>query len=148
MTLFEQVKQDLKEAMQNKDAEKTSVLRMLLSALSSKEKTKQADLTDEEAVEVISSEAKKIKDSINQYREGGREDLAEKEEKDLKVLEKYLPEQMSEDEIREKVKAKIGEVGAESPQEAGKVMGPLMSEFKGKADGGLVKKILEEELRK
>ncbi len=163
MTIKEKIKQDLKEAMQQKQAEKVSVLRLLSSAIFNREKEKWAklgkeeedrvkleqasQLSDEEAIEVISSEAKKRKDSIEQYQKGGREDLAEKEKKELEILTDYLPEQMSEDEIRKIVKEKIEQAGANGPQETGKVMGLLMPQLKGKADGGLVSRIVQEELK-
>lgn len=162
MTLFQKIKQDLKEAMQSKDTEKVSVLRMLISYLSLKDKEKKAkfskqdegnnlseeenQLSDEETLEVVFSEVKKRKDSINQYQEGGREDLAEKEKQELEILNEYLPEQMDETKIREKVKQKIKETGAEDQQDMGKVMSVLMPEIKGKADGNLVNKIVKEEL--
>ncbi len=163
MALKEKIKQDLKEAMQQKEAEKMSVLRLLSSAIFNKEKEKRAklskeeedsekldqlsQLSDEEILEVVSSEAKKRRDSIEQYRKGGRDDLAEEEEKELEILAEYLPAQMSEDEIRGIVKKEIEELGASGPQEAGRVMGEVMPKVKGKADGSLVNKLVQEELK-
>ncbi len=163
MSIKEKIKQDLKEAMQQKEAEKVSVLRLLSSAIFNKEKDKRAklskqeedaekldqmsQLSDEEIIEVISSEAKKRKDSIEQYKQGGRDDLAEEEKKELEILNKYLPEQMPEEEIRKIAKQKIEEIGASGPQETGKVMGVIMPQVKGKADGNLVSKIVQEELK-
>lgn len=164
MSLKEKIQTDIKKAMQEKDQLKVSVLRMLMAAVFNREKEKRAklskteeefekldelsQLTDEETMEVVSSENKKRKDSIEQYEKGNRQDLADKEKKELEILMKYLPEQMSEEEIRKIVKEKINEIGASTPQDTGKVMGVVMSELKGKAEGGLVNKIVQEEMKK
>ncbi len=164
MPLKEKIQAETKKAMQAKDQLKVSVLRMLMAAVFNREKEKRAKLskseedlkkldklsklTDEETLEVISSEAKKRKDSIEQYEKGGRQDLVDQEKKELEILTAYLPEQMSEEEIRKLVKAKMEELGAISPQETGKVMGALMPQLKGKADGVLISKIVQEELGK
>ena len=164
MSLKEKIQTDIKEAMQEKDQLKVSVLRMLMAAIFNKEKEKRAklskteeelekldglsQLTDEETTEVISSENKKRKDSIEQYQKGNRQDLAEQEKKELEILMNYLPEQMSEEEIRKIVKEKINKIGASTPQDTGKVMGAIMGQLKGKADGGLISKIVQEELKK
>lgn len=163
MSLKEKIQADIKKAMQDKDALKVSVLRMVMANVINKEKEKRAKLnkageeenkldelsklTDEEVMEVISSEAKKRKDSIEQYRKGNREDLAEQEEKELEILNDYLPEQMDEEEIRKIVKQKIEELGVSTPQETGKVMGAVMPQLKGKADGNVISKIVQEELK-
>jgi len=164
MSLKEKIQTDIKKAMQEKDQLKVSVLRMLMAAIFNKEKEKRAklskteeklekldelsQLTDEEITEVISRENKERKDSIEQYQKGNRQDLAEQEKKELGILKEYLPEQMSEDEIRKIVKEKINKTGASTPQDTGKVMGALMPELKGKAEGGMVNKIVQEELKK
>lgn len=164
MSLKEKIQTDIKKAMQSKDQLRVSVLRMLMAAVFNKEKEKRnklskteeelekldelSQLTEEEILEVISSEAKKRKDSIEQYQKGGRNDLAEQEKKELKILTEYLPEQMGEEEIRKLVKEKILELGASGPQETGKVMGAIMPQLKGKTDGTIVNKIVQEELKK
>jgi len=163
MSLKEKIQTDIKKAMQEKDQLKVTVLRMLMASIFNKEKAKRAklskteedlekldelsQLTDEEITEVISSENKERKDSIEQYKKGDRQDLADQEKKELDILKDYLPEQMSEDEVRKIVKEKINETGASTPQDTGKVMGALMSELKGKADGGMVNRIVQEELK-
>ncbi len=161
MSLKEIIQGDTKKAMISKDALKVSVLRMVSAAISNKEKDKRGKLakegaeeletksllTDEESLEVISSEVKKRRDSIEQYEKGGRQDLADQEKKELEILQKYLPEQMSEEEIRKIVKEKIAETGVSGPKEMGKLMGALMPVVKGKADGKLVSKIVQEELK-
>jgi len=164
MSLKEKIQTDIKKAMQEKDQLKVSVLRMLMAAIFNKEKEKRAklskteeklekldelsQLTDEEITEVISRENKERKDSIEQYQKGDRQDLAEQEKKELDILKDYLPEQMSEDEIRKIVKEEIEKLDASTPQDTGKVMGVVMSKLKGKAEGGMVNKIVQEELKK
>jgi len=163
VSLKEKIKNDLKEAMQSQNTLRVSVLRLVLSAIANKEKEKRAklskseeeskleelsQLSDEEVTEVLFSEVKKRKESIKQYQEGGREDLAQQEKKELEILNDYLPQQMSEEEIREIVKDKIKESGASGPQDTGKVMGVLMPQLKGKAEGALVSQIVQEELKK
>ena len=164
MMLKETIQLNIKKAMIAKDALTVSVLRMIMAAVFNKEKEKRnklskseeelekldelSKLTDEEILEVISSEAKKRKDSIEQYEKGDRNDLAEQEKKELEILMEYMPKQMDEDEIRKIVKSKIEELGVSNSQETGKVMGAVMPEFKGKADGNIVSKIVQEELRK
>lgn len=140
---------ELKAAMLAKDEAKKSTLRMLISAIGYYEIQKGGagyEATDEDIMTVIQKEAKQRKDAITQYNDGGRPELAEKEEKELKLLQSYLPAQMSEEEIRTFVKEAIATTGASSAQDIGKVMGALMPKVKGKADGGLVNKIVREEL--
>ncbi|HSX40735.1 MAG TPA: GatB/YqeY domain-containing protein [Candidatus Saccharimonadales bacterium] len=140
---------ELKQSMLAKTAEKTSVLRMLLSAINYYEIQKGGagySATDEDVLTVIQREVKQHRDSIEQFQNANRTDLVDKESKELAMLQKYLPEQMSEDEIRRLVKDAISQTGAKTPQEMGKVMGALMPKTKGKADGSLVSKIVKEEL--
>ena len=104
------------------------------------------DLSEEQIIEVVSGEVKKRKDSIVFYEEGGRKELAEKEQEEIKILEKYLPEQMSEEELEKEIKKIISSLGEVSAKDFGRVMGAIMPKFKGKADGNavtaIVKKIL------
>lgn len=149
MSLKETIQVDIKEAMTKKNALSVSVLRMVMAVILNKEKEKGPDaenLADEEVLAVISSEAKKRKDSIAQYEKGKRQDLADKEKEELEILSAYLPEQMGEGEIRKIVQEKISQLGAGKPQDTGKIMGALMADLKNKADGTVVKKIVEEEL--
>ena len=149
--LKQQLKDELKQSMLAKDTEKTSVLRMLISALGYFEIQKGGagyEASDEEVLSVIQKEAKQHKDSIEQFKNAGRSELVEKEEKELKILEAYLPEQMGEDEIRKLVTDAIAQTGASNPSDMGKVMGALMPKTKGKADGALVSRIVREELAK
>lgn len=150
MTIKEQIISDIKEAMKAKQKDRLQVLRSIKAKLMEKEiserKGGEAKLTDEQAVEVLMKAAKQRKESIEQFEEGGREDLAENEKNELEIIEAYLPEMMDEEEVRQVVKDKIEALGASGMQDMGKVMGPLMGQLKGKADGSLVSKIVKEEL--
>ncbi len=150
--LKDKIKSDLNKALKKGDEIKRSTLRMLLAAVLNKEKEKkykeeieeEVELTDEEIIDVISSEAKKRKESIIEYEKGERQSLAEKEKAELEILQKYLPEQLAEEEIRKIVEETVEEVGAEEIKDMGKVMAELMPKLKGRADGGLVSKIVKE----
>ncbi|MBM2821180.1 MAG: hypothetical protein HW405_940 [Candidatus Berkelbacteria bacterium] len=146
MRLTQQIDVDLGESMKSKDELKTSVLRMLKSALKNWQIANKKEPQDADILQVIQKEIKSRKDSIAMYKQGGREELAEKEKSEVEILQNYLPEQLSEDEIREKIKEVISSTGATGPQDMGKVMGPIMAEFKGKADGTTVSQIVKEEL--
>ena len=127
----------------------TSVLRLLLSAINYYEIQKGGagyEATDEDVLAVIQKEAKQRKDSIEEYKKAARQELADKEAKELEMLQAYLPEQMNENKIREIVQETIREMGATTVTDMGKVMGALMTKLKGKADGNLVSKIVKESL--
>lgn len=143
------LKEELKQAMLTKDVLKTSVLRMLISAITYYEIQKGGagyEATDEDVLQVIQKEAKQRRDSIEEFKKANRPELVEKETKELEMLQVYLPQQMNEDQIREIVKQTISEIGATTNADMGKVMGALMPKVKGKADGGLVSKIVKESL--
>ncbi len=148
--LLDEIKNDLKKAMQAKEEELVGVLRMLISAIRNKEISLRsggkAELNDEQVIEVISSEIKKRKDSSNTYKNAGRDDLASKEEKETEILEKYLPEQLSDEEIEKIVKKLIEDLDESVRSNLGRIMGMVMPRVKGKADGArvqaIVKKIL------
>ncbi len=145
----QQLQEDLTLAMKARDETKKSVLRMLLSAINYFEIQKGGagyEATDEDVMTVLQKDVKQRKDSIEQFRAGNRQDLVDKEEKELELLQVYMPEQMGEEEIRKFVKEAVSQTGATSIQEMGKVMGALMPKVKGKADGGLVSKIVKEAL--
>lgn len=150
MTIQEKIVSDIKEAMKAKAQDKLRVLRSLKAKLMEKEiserKEGEASLTDEQAVEVLMKAAKQRKESIDQFEQGGRDDLAENEKAELAIIEEYLPEMMDEEEVRKVVKEKINAMGASGMQDMGKVMGPLMGQLKGKADGSVVSKVVKEEL--
>jgi hypothetical protein len=144
------------EALKRGDNFVVGVLRMLSAAILSKEKEKkykeklegEAELTDEQVIETISSEIKKRKDAIVLYEKGNRPELAENEKKEIEVLKKYLPEQLSEDELKKMVAESIAKTGAKEIKDMGKVMADLNPKIKGKADGGEVSKIIKELLKK
>lgn len=144
-----QLQEDLKKSMLAKDVEKTSVLRLLISAIGYFEIQKGGagyEATDEDVLSVIQKEAKQRRDSIEQFGKAGRQELVDKETRELKLLETYLPAQMSEEEIKKRVDVAISQTGASSMQDIGKVMGNLMPKLKGKADGNLVNKLVREKL--
>lgn len=146
----QKLQEELKAAMLARDEVKKSTLRMLISAIGYYEIQKGGagyTATEEDVMAVIQKEAKQRKDAITQYNDGGRPELAEKEEEELKLLQAYLPSQMSEEEIRPLVQEAIKLSGATSLQDIGKVMGVLMPKVKGKADGNLVNKIVKESLQ-
>lgn len=148
MLLKEKINSDLKEALKAGNAEKRDTLRFIVSAIKNAEIEKikkEEGLNDEEVIEVVSRQIKQRKDSVEQYKKGNRPDLAEKENKEIEILLKYLPKQLSEEEIRKEVKKTILQMGASSDN-FGKIMGETMRNLKGKADGNAVKKILQEEL--
>jgi len=154
--LKEKIQQDIKDALKSGDKEKRMVLGMVSAAIKNKEIDKRVELTDDDVVAVIASEIKKRKDSIEQYEKGGRPELAEGERKEAEMLMAYMPEQMSEEEIRNEVKKTIveirsassGQAGVKDMKEMGKVIGAVMTKVKGKADGQMVSKMVKEELSK
>ncbi len=147
--LRQQLQEELKQSMLAKDAEKTSVLRMLISAIGYYEINKGGagyEATDEDVLSVIESQVKQRKDSIEQYIAAGRTELADKEKAELEMLSVYLPKQMSEEEVNKLVDEAVTQTGATSMADIGKVMGTLMPKVKGKADGGLVSTIVKQKL--
>jgi len=143
-----QLQEELKQSMLSRDEFKTSVLRMLISAIGYSEIQKGLgyEASEEDVMSAIEKQVKQRKDSIEQYEKAGRNDLADKEKKELELLEKYLPEQMGEEKIINLVKEAISQTGAATMADMGKVMGALMPKTKGKADGSLVSKIVREQL--
>jgi uncharacterized protein YqeY len=147
MSLKEQIEADTKTAMKARDMETVSALRMVSSSIKNKMiEVRPKDLTDEDVISVLKKLSKQRKDSIEQFQKAGRNDLADKEQKELSVLEKYLPEQMSEEQITEIVKATISEMGASSMKDMGKVMGAVTGKTQGAADNKLVSQIVKAQL--
>jgi uncharacterized protein YqeY len=142
--LKELISQDLKEAMKSGDKVKLETIRSIRALILEFEKSGAGrDLNQEDEIRMLSTAAKKRKDSIEQFRNGGREELAVKEERELEILLNYLPKQLSEDEITFEVKRIASEIGAKSKEDFPKLMPLVMKELKGKADGKLVKSIVE-----
>ena len=147
----QQLKEALKQAMLAKDTSKTSALRMVLSALGYFEIQKGGagyEASEEDVQAVLQKEVKQRKDSVEQFKNAGRQELVDKENKELAMLEAYLPEQMDEETIKKLVADAVEKSGATGPQDMGKVMGVLMPQVKGKADGALVSKVVREALNK
>lgn len=147
--LTQKIQDELKQAMLARNSLKTSVLRMLKSAISYYEIRKGGagyEATDEDVLSVIQKEAKQRRDSIEEFKKANRQELVEKETKELEILQVYLPVQMNEEEIRTLVNDAVSQVNAKSIQDTGRVMGLLMPKLKGKADMGLVSKIVREKL--
>ena len=148
MSLTEQLQADMKTAMRDGDAHRRDTLRMVIAAAQNAAKEKREPLSDEEALAVITKQVKTRRESIKAFRDAGRDDLADKEQSEIDVLEPYLPEQMGEDEVRALVVEAVAATGATSPRDMGKVMGALMPKVKGRADGKLVSSLVNEELAK
>lgn len=146
--LKEKLQADVKDALKSGDSKKRMVLGMVLAAIKNKEIEKRSELSDDDMIAVIASEIKKRKDSVEQFEKGGRPELAEGERKEAEMLMSYMPEQMSEEDIRTEIKKTIAETGAKDIKEIGKVIGAVMAKIKGKADGTLVSRIVKEELSK
>ena len=148
MSLTEQLQADMKTAMRDGDAHRRDTLRMAIAAVQNAAKDKRDDLTDEEALAVLTKQVKSRRESIKAYTDAGRDDLAAKEQAEIDVLGPYLPEQLGEDEIRVLVAEAIESTGASSSKDMGRVMGALMPKVKGRADGKLVSGIVNAELAK
>jgi hypothetical protein len=145
----QKLQEELKQSMLTRNELKTSVLRMLLSAINYYEISKGGagyEATEEDIMTVIQNQAKQRRDSIEQFKIANRQELVDKETKELEFLNVYLPEQMSKEEITKLVKEAISQTGATSMTDMGKLMGALMPKIKGKADGNLVTKIVRENL--
>ncbi|MDY4697943.1 MAG: GatB/YqeY domain-containing protein [Selenomonas montiformis] len=142
MSLKEQLTNDMKEAMKAHDKDRLAVIRMVRGAVRQQEIDSRKELGDEDVLAVLSKEVKMRRDSIEEFRKGGREDLVEKTEAEIAVLMPYLPAQLSEEEIRGLVQAAVAQTGAASPKDMGKVMGVLMPKVKGRADGKTVNAIV------
>jgi len=145
MSLKERLLDDMKKAMKDKEAgkQRLSVIRMVRAAVKNSEINSKKELSDEEVLEVIAREVKQRRDAIPEYEKGNRQDVVENLQAEIKILLEYLPEQLTEDEIRQLVQKVIKEVGASSSKDMGKVMGKLMPQVKGKADGKLVNEIVK-----
>lgn len=135
MALRDQLADDLKTAMRNRDVELRDTIRFLLSAVKNVEIDKRQPLTEEEEMAVLRSQAKQRRDAIEQFRAGGRDDLADREAAQLEILERYLPRQMTDAELDAFIRQGIAEAGAETPKDMGRVMGLLTRRSEGRVDG-------------
>jgi len=144
--MLDQLQEELITAIKAGDKPRMTGLRNIIGKLKALQVDKGEELTGDESLKILKSAAKQLKESVEQYKKGGRDDLAEKELFELSLLDNYLPEQLSRDEIRTTVKNTIKSTGAESMQDIGKVMGAVMKEMAETADGKLVQQIVQEEL--
>lgn len=137
----------MKQAMKNKEKDRLTTIRMIKASLQNEAiKSGNQELSDEEELTVLSREVKQRKDSLQEFEKAGREDLVEKILTELKHVEIYLPKQLSEDEVAEIVKEAIAETGAASKADMGRVMAVIMPQVKGKADGSLINKLVQQHL--
>ncbi|HKG44923.1 MAG TPA: GatB/YqeY domain-containing protein [Gaiellaceae bacterium] len=146
MSLIARLEDELKEAMAARDAHRRDTLRLILTSLRSAEKELQRPLHDDEELQVLQRERKKRAEAAEAFRAGGREDQADGEERELEVLEEFMPEPLSEDELEEIVDDVIAEVGATSMRDIGRVMADVMPQVAGRADGSAVSQLVREKL--
>jgi uncharacterized protein YqeY len=147
MSLVEKLRDDMKLALKNRDELRLSTIRLLLSSVSYAKIEKGSELTDDEVCQVLAREAKRRRESIEAAELGGRSDIAQKEKAELSIIEEYLPRQLDESEIETIAKRIAAEVGANGLKDRGKVMGRLMQEIKGRADGRVASEVVERILR-
>ena len=134
-TLVESIRSDMTAAMRARDAQRRDTLRLLIAALDNARIAAGQELDDDDAVVTLQREAKQRRESIEEFRKGGREDLVEAEQQELVIIQAYLPEELTEDELRAIVQEVIADLGASGPGDLGAVMGPLMQRVRGRADG-------------
>ena len=146
MTLIVQIEEDLTEAMRDRDTERRNALRLILASLRGAEKELLRPLSDEEELQVLQRERKKRLEAAEAFRAAGRDEQAQKEEAELEVLEAYMPEPLSEEELEEIVDDVIAEVGATSVRDLGRVMADVMPQVAGRADGSAVSQLVREKL--
>ena len=148
MSLEQRIAEDIKTAMKAKDAERLSVLRMLKTAITNRKIAQgNENLSNEEVQEIVQKQAKQRRESIESFKTAGRQDLVEKEQKELRVLESYLPQQLSDEEIRALIQETASALGVTSKADTGRLMKDLMPKVKGRADGRRVNEILGEILK-
>ena len=146
MSLIEEIEDELKDAMRARDAERRDALRLILNSLKNSEKDLRRPLSEEEELQVLQRERKRRVEAAEAFRSGGREEQAAAEERELDVLEEFMPEPLSEDEIEEIVDDVIAEVGATRLADLGRVMADVMPQIAGRADGSQVSQIVREKL--
>lgn len=146
MALADQIDQDLAAALKAGENERLSVLRLIKTALKYQQIQSGQELSDADVMKVLQREAKQRRDSIKQYTDGGREDLAQDEQRELAIIEQYLPQQMSQDELAKIVDRAVTETGASGPAQMGVVIGTVMKEVAGRADGAAVSALVKQRL--
>ena len=146
MSLKERLMEDLKASMKNKDRMRKDAITLVRAAIKQREVDERIELSDEDIIDIISKQVKQKKDSIESFEQGGRSDLAQSTQEEIDILMEYLPRQLDENEIDEIVKQTIDEIGANSIKDMGKVMSAVMPKVKGRADGGLINKLVKQYL--
>lgn len=146
MSRITTIEEQLRVAMKARDAERRDALRLILNALKSSEKDLQRPLTEDEELQVLQRERKRRHEAADAFRSGGREEQAQSEERELEILEEFMPEPLSEDEVEDIVDNAIAEVGATSMADLGRVMADVMPQIAGRADGSTVSQIVREKL--
>ncbi|WP_010531033.1 GatB/YqeY domain-containing protein [Lentibacillus jeotgali] len=147
MTLTEQLNQDMKQAMKSKEKDKLAIIRMLKASLQNESiKLGNKNLSEDEELTVLSRELKQRKDSLQEFKSAGRDDLVDKLEVEIDVIQAYMPQQLTEEELEEIVKATIKEVNAASKKDMGNVMSTIMPKVKGRADGAQINKLVQKHL--
>ena len=146
MNLNERLTEDMKAAMKAGPAgrQRLETIRFLRAAIKNAEIEKHAPLSDDEILGIITKQVKQLRESLADFQRSGRQDLVEKTEAEIAVLSEYLPEQLSADEVRDLARTVIAQVGAQGARDMGKVMGPLMAQVRGRADGKMVQQIVKE----
>ncbi len=139
MTLKDKLLADMKEALRSKDSLRLNTIRSVISAIKNQEINLRKELEEEEILSLVTREVKKRKEASALFKQGERADLMEKENQELEILQSYLPEQISEEDLRKRIKEVISETGVESMKDFGKIMKILVPEFKGKADNSVIK---------
>lgn len=148
MRILDQLNQDMKTAMKAKDRESLTTIRMIKSSIQNEEIAKGRDLDADEELTILAREKKQRLESLEEFKKADRADLVEKLKAEIKVVDNYLPEQLSDDEVRELVQETIDEVGAESMKDMGSVMSAVMPKVQGRADGGQINGLVRELLSK
>ena len=146
MSLLKKLQEEMKSAMKSGDKERLATIRMLISEIKKVQIDAQKELSDDEIIKILQKYAKQRKDSVEQYRKAGREDLAEKEERELQIVQEFLPQPLSEEEIKKLVEEAIKETGASSMKDMGKVIKLVIEKAQGRAEGSVVSKIVKAKL--
>lgn len=148
MNLYDQIREDMKTAMKNKDSKTLDTIRMLVASLKNKAIDLGKELDDADVMATIKSDVKKLKDGLDSFVSAAREDLAAAAKEEIAILEKYLPAQLTDGELEEKVRAKLAELGITDVASIGKAMGSLMADLKEFADGSRIKAMVDKILKK
>lgn len=146
MSVLDQLNQDMKAAMKAKDKAKLKTIRMLKASLQNEKLAKQDDLTEQEELDILAREKKQRLDSLQEFKQAGRDDLVDEVEEELAIVAEYLPEPLSDNEVKEIVQSVIDSVNASGMQDMGKVMGAIMPKVKGRADGNFVSEVVKAKL--